>query len=70
MLDKAAPRHACEPIGCLAWSPISCAVKRSVGIAGGERKLAAIRGAARGGLINVLITDSLTAEGLITPYTV
>lgn len=40
-------------------------VKRSVGIAGGERKLAAIRGAARGGYINVLITDALTAQALV-----
>lgn len=40
-------------------------VKRSVGIAGGKRKLAAIRGAVRGGFINVLITDYVTAESLI-----
>lgn len=40
-------------------------VKRSVGIAGGRRKLAAIRGAARGGYINVLITDVLSAQELI-----
>ena len=32
---------------------------------GGERKLAAIRGAILGGFINVLITDSSTAEGLL-----
>ena len=42
-------------------------VKRSVGIAGGERKVAAIRGALRGGFINVLITDRFTAEALIAP---
>ncbi len=42
-------------------------VKRSVGIAGGPRKLAAIRGAVRGALINVLITDSFTAQALISP---
>ncbi len=42
-------------------------VKRSVGIAGGERKLAAIRGAALGGYINVLITDALTAQALVAP---
>lgn len=42
-------------------------VKRSVGIAGGERKLAAIRGAVRGGLINVLITDLSTAQALVAP---
>jgi DNA-binding transcriptional regulator LsrR (DeoR family) len=40
-------------------------VKRSVGIAGGKRKLGAIRGAMRGGYINVLITDSITAEQLV-----
>ena len=42
-------------------------VKRSVGIAGGPRKLAAIRGAVRGGVVNVLITDSFTAQALISP---
>lgn len=40
-------------------------VKRSVGIAGGRRKLAAIRGALNGRLINVLITDRFTAERLL-----
>ena len=40
-------------------------VKRVVGIAGGERKLAAIHGALNGGLINTLITDRFTAEQLI-----
>jgi DNA-binding transcriptional regulator LsrR (DeoR family) len=40
-------------------------VKRAVGIAGGQRKLAAIRGALRGGWINVLITDRATAEQLL-----
>jgi len=40
-------------------------VERSVGIAGGTRKLAAIRGALKGGLINTLITDRLTAERLV-----
>lgn len=39
--------------------------KRTVGIAGGKRKLAAIRGALRGKWINVLITDRATAEGLL-----
>jgi DNA-binding transcriptional regulator LsrR (DeoR family) len=38
---------------------------RSVGIAGGPRKYEAIRGALRGGWINVLITDSTTAERLL-----
>lgn len=39
-------------------------VKRSVGIAGGTRKLAAIRGALEGGWVNVLITDVCTAQDL------
>ena len=41
-------------------------VKRSVGIAGGPRKLNAIRGAINGGWINVLITDHLTAYRLMS----
>ncbi len=41
-------------------------VSRAVGIAGGERKVAAIRGALGGGWINVLITDRYTAENLLT----
>lgn len=40
-------------------------VRRCVGVAGGERKVAAIRGAMRGGYINVLITDINTARALI-----
>jgi len=40
-------------------------VDRAIGIAGGSRKFAAIRGALRGGLINILITDSCTAGRLI-----
>ncbi len=40
-------------------------VKRAVGIAGGKRKLDAIRGALKGRWINVLITDRFTAEHLI-----
>jgi DNA-binding transcriptional regulator LsrR (DeoR family) len=40
-------------------------VDRVVGIAGGRRKFAAIRGALRGRLINVLITDRSTAERLV-----
>lgn len=40
-------------------------VKRSVAIAGGKRKISAIRGAMRGGYINVLITDLATAHALI-----
>jgi DNA-binding transcriptional regulator LsrR (DeoR family) len=38
---------------------------RAVGIAGGRRKLAAIRGALRGRLVNVLITDHFTARRLV-----
>ena len=40
-------------------------VYRAIGIAGGSRKFAAIRGALRGRLINILITDSCTAEELV-----
>jgi DNA-binding transcriptional regulator LsrR (DeoR family) len=38
---------------------------RCVGVAGGRRKYEAIRGAALGGWVNVLITDQVTAERLI-----
>jgi DNA-binding transcriptional regulator LsrR (DeoR family) len=40
-------------------------VDRVVGIAGGRRKLPAIRGALRGRRINVLITDRGSAERLV-----
>jgi len=40
-------------------------VARSVGIAGGKRKVAAIRGALLGRWVNVLITDRFTAEHLV-----
>jgi DNA-binding transcriptional regulator LsrR (DeoR family) len=40
-------------------------VPRSVGIAGGKRKVEAIRAALCGNLINRLITDQLTAQKLI-----
>ena len=40
-------------------------VRRCVGVAGGERKVAAIRGAMRGGYINVLVTDINTANALL-----
>ncbi|HWQ11483.1 MAG TPA: sugar-binding transcriptional regulator [Roseiflexaceae bacterium] len=40
-------------------------VPRSVGIAGGRRKLAAIRGALAGRWVNVLITDQHTAGALV-----
>ena len=44
-------------------------VRRCVGIAGGKQKLAAIRGALRGKWINVLITDSFTAQALLEDVT-
>jgi DNA-binding transcriptional regulator LsrR (DeoR family) len=40
-------------------------VRRSVGVAGGQRKLKAIQGALRGGWINVLVTDHGVAERLV-----
>ncbi len=40
-------------------------VERSIGIAGGSRKHVAIRGALRGRLVNVLITDRFTAQMLL-----
>jgi len=40
-------------------------VDRSIGVAGGQRKYAAILGALRGGLINILITDHFSAARLI-----
>ena len=40
-------------------------VDRSIGVAGGQRKYAAILGAVRGGWVNVLVTDHLTARRLI-----
>lgn len=39
--------------------------RRVIGIAGGPQKIQSIRGALRGGLLHVLITDSLTAERLL-----
>ena len=41
------------------------AVRRAVGIAGGQRKVAAIRGALRGRHVNVLVTDRFTAEAVL-----
>jgi DNA-binding transcriptional regulator LsrR (DeoR family) len=40
-------------------------VDRAIGIAGGSRKFAAIRGALCGGWINILITDHFTAAKLV-----
>jgi len=42
-------------------------VNRVVGVAGGRRKVAAIRAALAGRLINVLITDRTTARTLTSP---
>lgn len=42
------------------------AVPRRIGVAGGMRKLEAIRAALRGGWINVLVTDSHIASALIS----
>lgn len=44
-------------------------VNRVVGVAGGPQKVTAIRGALRGGLINVLITDNVTAALLLDNHT-
>ncbi|MGW0948326.1 sugar-binding transcriptional regulator [Streptomyces sp. NPDC002623] len=41
------------------------AVERRIGVAGGLNKVAAIRGAARGGWINILITDVEVARDLL-----
>jgi len=40
------------------------AVPRRIGVAGGARKHEAILGALRGGWVDVLVTDSITAERL------
>jgi DNA-binding transcriptional regulator LsrR (DeoR family) len=40
-------------------------VRRCVGVAGGPRKVPAIRGALKGHLVNVLITDVFTAQALL-----
>ncbi len=42
-------------------------IPRRIGVAGGMRKLAAIRGAINGGWVNVLITDSDVARQLLEP---
>lgn len=39
--------------------------ERTIGVAGGMRKLAAIEGALKGSLINILITDCFTARQLV-----
>ena len=40
-------------------------IPSKIGIAGGMRKLDAVIGAIRGGYINILITDTELAKGLI-----
>lgn len=40
-------------------------MKNVVGVAGGPEKVAAIKAVLRGGYLNVLVTDSKTAEGLL-----
>jgi DNA-binding transcriptional regulator LsrR (DeoR family) len=40
-------------------------IPRRVGVAGGGRKVAAIRGALAGGWVNALVTDTRTAEALL-----
>ncbi len=69
-----------DPDGNLVKSPLMNRVigielgdlkkaKRVVGIAGGVRKVPAILAALRGGWINVLLTDRLTAEKLLSDKT-
>jgi DNA-binding transcriptional regulator LsrR (DeoR family) len=48
----------------ITFEQLKC-TPRVVGIAGGPEKFQAIRGALRGKLINVLITDSVNAEKLL-----
>ena len=45
-----------------------CKVDRVVGVAGGAHKVEAILGALRGKLVNVLITDQVTARRLLEPF--
>jgi DNA-binding transcriptional regulator LsrR (DeoR family) len=40
-------------------------VKHRIGVAGGKRKLDAIRGALNGSWINILVTDRATARALL-----
>ena len=40
-------------------------IPRVIGVAGGTKKVEALRGALRGGFLNVLITDKATAESLL-----
>jgi len=45
------------------------AVPRSVAVAGGQRKVAALRGCLRGRLVNVLVTDCFTARAILAGET-
>jgi DNA-binding transcriptional regulator LsrR (DeoR family) len=45
------------------------AIPRRIAVAGGIRKLAALRGVLRGGWVNVLITDSTAAQELVGDWT-
>jgi DNA-binding transcriptional regulator LsrR (DeoR family) len=45
------------------------AVPRRIAVAGGIRKLAALRGALRGGWVNVLVTDTVAAQELVGDWT-
>ncbi|HHY80036.1 MAG TPA: sugar-binding transcriptional regulator [Thermoanaerobacter sp.] len=40
-------------------------IKRVVGVAGGKNKIQAIKSAVKGGYINILVTDTVTAEELL-----
>ena len=42
-----------------------CRIPMKIGLAGGDNKVEALWGALRGGYINVLITDELTARNLL-----
>ena len=44
------------------------ALDHVIGVAGGEEKVAAILGALRGGCLNVLVTDAVTAEAVLEKH--
>ena len=44
------------------------ALDHVIGVAGGEEKVAAILGALRGGCLNVLVTDTVTAEAILEKH--
>jgi len=45
------------------------ALPHVIGVAAGEEKVAAILGALRGGCVNVLVTDTVTAKAVLAKYT-